>query len=152
MSYAKYKDLGNGEDSSNNITSKGPPPQQMPQQQMQMPQQMSQMPPPSEVMEIQSLDHKKHFINTHQVCVVKIHAEWCQPCKAIAPRYAKMAQKNNRPGMCILVAENADLGISNVRGVPTHQFFKNGQYINQDVVGADIEAVEKKIIELLSSP
>ena len=62
MSYAKYKDLGNGEDSSNNITSKGPPPQQMPQQQMQMPQQMSQMPPPSEVMEIQSLDNKKHFI------------------------------------------------------------------------------------------
>ena len=38
MSYAKYKDLGNGGDSSNNITSKGPPPQQMPPQQ-QMPQQ-----------------------------------------------------------------------------------------------------------------
>jgi len=63
-----------------------------------------------------------------------------------------MAQKYNRPGVCALVAENADLNLSNVRGVPTHQFFKNGQYVNQDVVGADINAVEKKLMELLSSP
>jgi len=63
-----------------------------------------------------------------------------------------MAQKYNRPGVCVLVAENADLNLSNVRGVPTHQFFKNGQYLNQDVVGADIAAVEKKLMELLSTP
>jgi thioredoxin 1 len=150
-SYAKYKDLGNGGDSSNNVTGNSVP-------QMQPNQQMAGVgagAPPSvhpEVVEIQSLEHKKHFINTHKVCVVKIHAEWCQPCKAIAPRYAQMAQKYNRPGVCILVAENADLNLSNVRGVPTHQFFKNGQYINQDVVGADIAAVEKKLMELLSTP
>lgn len=157
-SYAKYKDLGNGGDSSNNITNKPVPPQQMPPQ--QMPQQQMQMPPQQnggsyghpEVVEIQSLEHKKHFINTHKVCVVKIHAEWCQPCKAIAPRYAQMAQKYNRPGVCVLISENSDLNISNVRGVPTHQFFKNGQYVNQDVVGADINAVEKKLMELLNTP
>lgn len=150
-SYAKYKDLGNGGDSSKNITGNSPP-------QMQPNQQMAGIGDPSppsghsEVVEVQSLEHKKHFINTHKVCVVKIHAEWCQPCKAIAPRYAQMAQKYNRPGVCVLVAENADLNLSNVRGVPTHQFFKNGQYLNQDVVGADIAAVEKKLMELLSTP
>ena len=150
-SYAKYKDLGNGGDSSNNVTGNSAP-------QMQPNQQMAGVGagPPTfghpEVVEVQSLEHKKHFINTHKVCVVKIHAEWCQPCKAIAPRYAQMAQKYNRPGVCVLVAENADLNLSNVRGVPTHQFFKNGQYLNQDVVGADIAAVEKKLMELLSTP
>jgi thiol-disulfide isomerase/thioredoxin len=150
-SYAKYKDLGNGGDSSNNVTGNSVP-QMQPNQQMTG---IGNPSPPSghpEVVEIQSLEHKKHFINTHKVCVVKIHAEWCQPCKAIAPRYAQMAQKYNRPGVCILVAENADLNLSNVRGVPTHQFFKNGQYINQDVVGADIAAVEKKLMELLNTP
>ena len=101
---------------------------------------------------IEHYNNKKHFINTHQVCVVKVHADWCQPCKAIAPRYAQMAQKYNRPGVCALISENADLNLSNVKGVPTHQFFKNGQYINADIVGADIASVEKRIIELLSSP
>lgn len=156
-SYAKYKDLGNQNDSSKNIAGNAAP-QSQPNQQMAGvgggPPPPSG-PPPSghpEVVEIQSLEHKKHFINTHKVCVVKIHADWCQPCKAIAPRYGQMAQKYNRPGVCALVAENADLNLSNVRGVPTHQFFKNGQYVNQDVVGADINAVEKKLMELLSSP
>ena len=158
--YAKYKDLGAGEDSSNNIARKAPVPGMMqpPQQSggmMQPPQQqpgMLQQQPQSVVVDVQSLEHKKHFINTNQVCVVKVHADWCQPCKVIAPRYAQMAQKYNRPGVCALIAENADLNLSNVKGVPTHQFFKNGQYINADIVGADISSVEKRIIELLSSP
>ena len=162
--YAKYKDLGAGDDSSKNIGK--PSPQQPGVMQQQQPGMMQQQQPgmmqqqpggmqqqqQSVVVELQSLEHKKHFINTHQVCVVKVHADWCQPCKAIAPRYAQMAQKYNRPGVCALISENADLNLSNVKGVPTHQFFKNGQYINADIVGADIASVEKRIMELLSSP
>ena len=121
---------------------------QQPTQQQGMMQQQAQ----SVVIDIQNLEHKKNFINNNKVCVVKIHADWCQPCKLIAPKYAQMAQKYNRPGVCALISENSDLNISNVKGVPTHQFFKNGQYINADIVGADISSVEKRIIELLSSP
>ena len=165
--YAKYKDLGAGDDSSKNIGKTSPQqPVMMQQKPGMMQQQAGGMQQPgmmqqqaggmqqqqSVVVELQSLEHKKHFINTHQVCVVKVHADWCQPCKAIAPRYAQMAQKYNRPGVCALISENADLNLSNVKGVPTHQFFKNGQYINADIVGADIASVEKRIIELLSSP
>ena len=144
--YAKYKDLGAAEDSSNNITRKTPV------QQPVMTQQQAQQQAQSVVIDIQNLEHKKNFINNNKVCVVKIHADWCQPCKLIAPKYAQMAQKYNRPGVCALISENSDLNISNVKGVPTHQFFKNGQYINADIVGADISSVEKRIIELLSSP
>ena len=130
--YAKYKDLGAGDDSSKNI---GKPSPQQPVMMQQKPGMMQQQAggmqqQQSVVVELQSLEHKKHFINTHQVCVVKVHADWCQPCKAIAPRYAQMAQKYNRPGVCALISENADLNLSNVKGVPTHQFFKNGQYMD----------------------
>ena len=164
--YAKYKDLGAGEDSSKNIVNKsnnqgmaqqGMPPQQgmvqqgMPQQGMAQ-QGMHHKGNQSAFIEVQHLEHKKHFINTNQICVVKIHADWCQPCKAIAPRYNQMAQKYNRPGVCVLMSENVDLNVSNVKGVPTTQFFKNGKYMNADIVGADIDAIEKRIIELLSSP
>jgi thiol-disulfide isomerase/thioredoxin len=130
--YAKYKDLG-GETSSV-IPQKELPPQQQ-----------------INVEEIESLEHKKFLINNNRICVVYIHGSWCQPCKSIAPRYIQLIGKYNRQGLCALVKEDVDKGLSNCRGVPTFQFFKEGNYLNQDIVGADIASVEKKIVELLSS-
>lgn len=145
--YAKYKDLGgndpNGSASNVNSVSQSAPSQpSVAQQNVQV---------PSSVVEIQNLEHKKHIISNNRVCVIKIHASWCQPCKQIAPKYNQMANKYSGPGLCCLAQENSELGISNVRGVPTFQFFKEGRYLNNDIVGADIGIVEKRIIELLQS-
>ena len=143
--YAKYKDLGGSTDSFN-----------MPQPSQAAPLQgvgnttpaPQNGPPQSRVVHIQSLDHKKQLILENKVCVVKVYADWCGPCKMIATRYGQLSNKFF--GGACLAEEDSELGISNVKGVPTFQFFKNGKYINQDIVGADINAVEKRIMELLA--
>jgi len=147
--YAKYKDLGGNDPngSASNINT-GSVPAQPVNQNIGV---GTHSPMPSSVVEIQNLEHKKHLISNNRVCVVKIHADWCQPCKQIAPRYNQIANKYSGPGLCCLSQENSELGISNVRGVPTFQFFKEGRYLNNDIVGADISLVEKRIMELLQS-
>jgi thioredoxin 1 len=107
-----------------------------------------------ECLSISNMEHKMKLIKNNTVCVIDVYGDWCGPCKTIAPQYAEMARKYNRDGVCVLVKENADLKLStNVRGVPTFQFFKNGQYVDS-VTGADLngpEGVEKKLLALLSS-
>lgn len=147
--YAKYKDLGGATDSFNTAapTQNTTPLQGVGNSQPQQPVAPKQQ--PSRVIPITALEQKKKLILENKVCVVKIYADWCQPCKMIAPRYDQLS--NKFLGAACLATENSELGISNVKGVPTFQFFKNGKYINQDIVGGDINSVEKRIIELLQN-
>ena len=143
--YAKYKDLGASTDSFNMPQ----PSQKQPLQGVgNTPAPPNQNAPQSRVVHIQSLDHKKQLILENKVLVVKVYADWCGPCKMIATRYGQLSNKFF--GGACLAEEDSELGISNVKGVPTFQFFKNGKYINQDIVGADITAVEKRVMELLA--
>ena len=103
---------------------------------------------------LRSAEEKNKIISTNRVVVIDIYADWCGPCKAIAPQFAEMARKYSRPGVCALVKENVDQKLSqNIRGVPTFLFFKEGQYVDS-ITGADLtgdEGVEKKLISLLSN-
>jgi thioredoxin 1 len=98
---------------------------------------------------IQSLAHKNELINSNRIFVVDISADWCGPCKDIAPRYAEMAQRYNRPGVCLLAKEDVDMKFSpSVRGVPFFQFYYNGRFVSS-ITGADIDGVEAKLNELI---
>jgi len=162
--YAKYKDLGEQVDSFN--TAKQPqqltnnnsvrnnvvrePFNQQPQQQMSnnKPSYPNQSLP---VIDVKTIEEKKHYIANNKVCVVYIYGTFCEPCKQIASRYVELINKYNKLGLCMLLKENVENGLSNCRGVPTFQFFKDGNYLNTDIVGADILSVEKKVQELLNS-
>ena len=154
--YAKYKDLGEkssdsfNKPSSQNISTDNhvrnnvirEPFNQVPQQ-----NQESQAP----IIEVSTIDEKKYHIVNNKVCVVYIYGDFCNPCKQIAPRYNQLMNNYNNPGICMLLKENVENGLSNCKGVPTFQFFKDGKYLNTDIIGADILSVDKRIQELLSS-
>jgi len=131
MSYAKYKDLGEKKDG----------------QEENYDNQIY-------AFEISNIQQKHDFIKNNRLCVVDVWAPWCGPCKQISSRYEKLAKQYSKPGFCMLVKENADLnipcykGTPKVLGVPTFQFFVNGQYIDS-IVGADLKEVEQKIISLI---
>ena len=165
MSYAKYKDLPDG--STNTYNPQAPPRQSHPlsseafnppaQQQNHAINQSRYVPPGEQnvpqqhaTVEIQNAAHKEQLIASNKVLVVDVYGTFCSPCKSMASRYEALAQKYNRPGICCLAKEDVEKKISvNVRGVPALQFFKNGNYLNQDIMGPDLAAIEAKILELL---
>jgi thioredoxin 1 len=137
MSYAKYKDLGEKKDGQEENND-------------------NQV----YAFEIKNLQQKTDFIKNNILCVVKVWAEWCGPCKQIAGRYQKLAKQYSKPGFCMLIKQNIEdfkdssgnftelKGLPIVKGVPTFQFFMNGKYIDS-IVGADLKDVENKIKSLL---
>lgn len=102
------------------------------------------------VEELNDHQHKNQILSQNKLVVVDIYADWCGPCKQTAPEYSIIAQKYNKPGMCAIVKENLDKKMTaNIQGVPTFHFFMNGRVIDE-VVGADLPVVEKKLQEHLA--
>jgi thiol-disulfide isomerase/thioredoxin len=105
------------------------------------------------VFEISSLEDKINSIENNNLCIIDIYANWCGPCKQIAPIYAKLAEKYNYTNKILLCKENVDSNLtdkSNIYGVPTFLIYINGNF-SHSIVGADINSLEKVIIEYLTS-
>lgn len=101
------------------------------------------------VIDISDINHKRQIIGQNRVVVIDIHADWCGPCRQIAPDYSVMATKYKKEGECVLVKENLDKALSqNITGVPTFHFIVEGRKVDE-VVGADLEQVETKLLSIL---
>jgi len=105
-----------------------------------------------EVDDLKDQTHKNNILSSHAIVCVDIYADWCGPCKQSAPDYSMIAQKYNQPGLCAVVKEQYERKLTNPApgGLPTYQFFFMGKKVGQDIVGADIQSVEKKLQEMFS--
>lgn len=107
-----------------------------------------------QVTEIQNLEHKQDLIRKVPILCVDVHANWCNPCKQIAPEYAVMAQQYASTGKCMLVKEDLQLGLSKDMGitaVPTFFIFHNGILVEQ-LTGANLADVRSALDKILDSP
>ncbi|KAI5813318.1 thioredoxin TrxA [Pyronema omphalodes] len=84
---------------------------------------------------------------TGRLAVVDFFATWCGPCKVIAPQLEKMSEEFKDVDFYkVDVDENASVaGELAVRAMPTFMFFKDGQKLEDEVVGANIKAVRSAI-------
>lgn len=114
--------------------------------------------PTYKCIEIQSLEQRKKVIAENTIVCVDLYADWCQPCKILAPRYAKLAQQYFSPGRCLMVKENVDQELTRdyqITGIPAFIFYRQGQLLrNQDgtpvhVIGGDLKAVQEIMDKLL---
>jgi thioredoxin 1 len=81
--------------------------------------------------------------------MVDFWADWCQPCKMIAPMIDKLA--GDYAGRLKVVKMDVDGGPNTastfgIRSIPTLMFFKGGEMVEQ-VIGVVNEVQIKKIIE-----
>ena len=103
------------------------------------------------VLELTTNEQKAQIINSHYIVCVDIYANWCGPCKQTESDYSVLAETYNKEGYCLLVKENFQSNLTeNIGGLPTYQFFVNGKFTEQ-VVGADLPAVENVIKKYISA-
>lgn len=101
--------------------------------------------PLSEPVELSDLNFKQ-FISSHSFVVVDFWAEWCAPCRAIAPVVKELAKQY--AGKVVFGKLNVDenphtASEYGIMSIPTLLFFKNGRPVDM-VVGA----VPKRYLEL----
>lgn len=98
---------------------------------------------------VSDAEFEASVIQNGKPAIVDFWAEWCQPCKMLAPTVEEIADEY---GDRILVTKlNVDDNPSTatkygIRGIPTLLFFKDGQ-VAQQIVGVKTKAEIKKIIE-----
>lgn len=77
-------------------------------------------------------DNFSTLINTKRAVLVDFYADWCGPCKMLAP-ILKEVKKDLEDGIKIIkidVDKNQPLAAKyQVRGVPTMILFKNGEQV-----------------------
>ena len=85
--------------------------------------------------EIINDNFKKEVLDYDGIVFVDFYANWCMPCKMLAPIVEKVARENNVKLAKVNVDENEDLVREfGIMSIPTLILFKEGE-INKKQVG-----------------
>jgi len=105
-------------------------------------------------MNVNLLETPQDFTNfvrqqTDKLVVVDFYADWCGPCKRIAPKYIELADQYTNVVFCkVNVDENPKISQEfQITGLPTFLLFKKGQIVDK-VVGVNLERLEQLVEDL----
>ena len=113
----------------------------------------------SKTVHINSTAEFSSLLASSHTVVVDFYADWCGPCKAIAPMYEQLSSQLSRPNKITFTKVNTDqqqelARAYGVTAMPTFMIFKNQRRIDT-IRGADnkrlSEAVRKLAIEAESA-
>ena len=82
-----------------------------------------------------TLRQYNHYRKKGGLVVFKYGAEWCGPCKKMAPLVEKLAAKYPNSYFVEVDVDNEEIGehddLSNVRSIPHFKFFVDGKLVNE---------------------
>lgn len=98
---------------------------------------------------IDKTNFESDVLNAGKPVVVDFWAEWCGPCKMIAPSLEEISEENTAIDVVkVNIDENPDLAAQfGVRSIPTLMLFKNGEQASVQV-GA---APKSKLVSWINS-
>ena len=94
------------------------------------------------VLEVSNDNFESEVVNSEKPVLVDFWAEWCGPCKQIAPVVEEIAgEHSDKLKVCKMDVEaNRETAVQfGIRSIPTLLIFKNGE-----VAGSQIGAVSKQ--------
>lgn len=82
-----------------------------------------------DVLKITSKNFEDEVLNSNKITIIDFYADWCGPCKMMAPIIDKIAEENNDIKVGKLnVDEAGDIaGQFNIMSIPTILVFKEGK-------------------------
>lgn len=92
-------------------------------------------------------DEFDNVINSNKLVFVDFYADWCGPCKMLAPSVEKLANEHEEVQVVkINVDEEPSLAMQfGVQSIPTLITFKDGQPVNRQLGFMPYEALEDMI-------
>ncbi|KAK6196890.1 hypothetical protein LQW54_011093 [Pestalotiopsis sp. IQ-011] len=110
----------------------------------------------SKTVEIQSPEQFSELLRKSRIVVADFYANWCGPCKSIAPFYEQLSQSLSRPNIATFTKVNTEGERAKevaqayaVTSLPTFIIFRDGKIVEQ-VKGADPNRL-KTILEKLGN-
>lgn len=94
----------------------------------------------------------QEIISSEQLVVIDFWAEWCGPCRMIAPIIDELATEyEGRVVIAKCDVEECEEAVAKfgVRNIPTVVFVKGGEVVDKNVGAASKEAFKAKIEKLL---
>ena len=98
------------------------------------------------VKHVNSTGEFKNLLSSTQYVVVDFYADWCGPCKAIAPKYAELGEQLSVPNFLAFAKVNVDkvqalAAEHGIAAMPSFIFFKDGNRVKVNgtlkIEGAD---------------
>lgn len=94
----------------------------------------------------------QELIDSGKPVVIDFWAEWCGPCRMIAPIIDELATKYEGQihiGKCDIEANNDIAMKYTVRNIPTVLMIKDGQVVDKQVGACSAPALDEKVAKLL---
>ena len=96
-------------------------------------------------------DFAAEVLNAAGGVVVDMYADWCGPCKMMAPVVEELSESMENVKFCKLNVDTAPHVAAQYRvmSIPTFLFFKDGELAGSVIGGMDEESLEEEIRKAL---
>ncbi|HXG68581.1 MAG TPA: thioredoxin [Blastocatellia bacterium] len=108
----------------------------------------------SDVQAVKTNNFESEVLGADSPVVVDFWAEWCQPCRMLAPVLDRVAEKFKGQLKVVKcnVDEEPDIAVKyGVRGIPNLLFFKDGQVVGQAVGFMPEAQLSAKVAAIIGS-
>ena len=92
---------------------------------------------------------ESEVLNYDGTVLIDLYADWCGPCKRMAPLIESLSEENlpNVKICKVNIDESPDIAVKyNVMSIPTFLIIKNGEVVNSFIGVTDIEKIREALV------